>query len=97
MEIEINHRPSYALAIVTLEANETVVAEGGAMDAAELARLKALLDHRDGDLGALNGVLVQAIRGGEMDDKRGEVLDHLRQTAADKLALANPRYLTPRG
>ena len=81
-----------ALAIV-----ERTMAEGGAMDAAELVRLKALLHHRDGDLGALNGVLVQAIRGGYMDDKRREVLDHLRQTAADKLALANPRYLTPRG
>jgi uncharacterized protein (TIGR00266 family) len=31
MEIEINHRPSYALAIVTLAADEVVVAEGGAM------------------------------------------------------------------
>jgi hypothetical protein len=80
-----------ALAIV-----ERTMAEGGAMDAAELARLKALL-HRDGALGALNGALVRAIRGGEMNDKRGEVLDHLRRTAADKLALANPRYLTPRG
>ncbi|HCP47742.1 MAG TPA: TIGR00266 family protein [Deltaproteobacteria bacterium] len=31
MEIEIRHAPSYALAIVALSANETVVAEGGAM------------------------------------------------------------------
>ncbi len=80
-----------ALAIV-----ERTMAEGGAMDAAELLRLKALL-RQDGDLGELNGALVRALRNGEMDDKSDAVLDHLRRTAADKLALANPRYLTPRG
>ena len=80
-----------ALAIV-----ERTMAEGGAMDAAELARLKALL-HRDGDLEELNGALAQAIRGGEMDDRREALLEHLRRTAEDKIALANPRYLTPRG
>lgn len=31
MTIDVEHRPSYALAIVHLEANETVVAEAGAM------------------------------------------------------------------
>jgi len=31
MQIEVHHRPSYALAEVQLEAGETVVAEGGAM------------------------------------------------------------------
>ena len=31
MKIDIEHRPAYALAIVHLEANEVVVAEGGAM------------------------------------------------------------------
>jgi uncharacterized protein (TIGR00266 family) len=31
MKIEISHRPAYALAVVTLDADEVVVAEGGAM------------------------------------------------------------------
>ena len=31
MEIDIQHRPAYALAVVRLEPNEVVVAEGGAM------------------------------------------------------------------
>jgi len=31
MQIEVHHRPSYALAEVKLDANETVIAEGGAM------------------------------------------------------------------
>ncbi len=31
MQIDVQHRPSYALAVVSLDAGETVVAEGGAM------------------------------------------------------------------
>ena len=31
MQIEIQHGPAYALAVVSLDAEETVVAEGGAM------------------------------------------------------------------
>lgn len=85
-----------ALAIV-----ERTMAQGGAMDEAELTRLKELLhpegDLGDGDLGELNGELARAIRAGEMDDRREALLAHLRQTAADKIALANPRYLTKRG
>ncbi|MFP6772730.1 MAG: DUF6285 domain-containing protein [Alphaproteobacteria bacterium] len=80
-----------ALAIV-----ERTMAQGGAMDEAELTRLKELL-HQEGDLGDLNGELARAIRAGEMDDRREDLLAHLRQTAADKIALANPRYLTKRG
>ncbi|MDA1101096.1 MAG: DUF6285 domain-containing protein [Proteobacteria bacterium] len=80
-----------ALAIV-----ERTMAQGGAMDAAELSRLKDLLG-RDGDLAEMNEALARAIRTGEMDDQGAAVLDHLRQTALDKIALANPRYLTPRG
>lgn len=80
-----------ALAIV-----ERTMADGDEMDAAELARLKELLD-QDGDLGEMNAALSRAIRAGEMEDKRGAVLDHLRKTAEDKIALANPRYLIQRG
>ena len=80
-----------ALAIV-----ERTLDQGGAMDDAELIRLKALLK-QDGDLQEMNAALARAIRGGELDDQRGAVLEHLRLTAADKIALANPRYLTPRG
>jgi len=79
-----------ALAIVERE-----LALGGDMDAAERARLAALLGH-DGDLDSLNRELVARIRTGALDDRRAELLDHLRRTCADKLALANPRYLTPR-
>ena len=80
-----------ALAIV-----ERTLAQGGAMDEAELLRLKELL-HQDGNLEEMNAALARAIRAGEMDDQRAALLAHLRLTAADKIALANPRYLTPRG
>lgn len=65
----------------------------GGMDAAERARLAALLGH-DGELVALNRELAQKIRAGAMDGQSSDVLDHLRQTCRDKLRLFNPRYLT---
>jgi transcriptional regulator GlxA family with amidase domain len=37
--------------------------------------------------------LAAAIRAGELDDRRAEVLDVLRQTVRAKLEVANPRYL----
>ncbi len=85
MRVAIN-----ALAIV-----ERSLAEGGAMDRAEQDRLSALLD-RDGELLDLNSELVEEIKSGEMDGTRDRLLAHLRQTALDKLRLANPRYLIPR-
>jgi hypothetical protein len=75
-----------ALAIVERE-----LAGGRAMDAGEQARLAAILGH-DGDLVDLNRELAAKIRAGELNDKRAEILAHLRRTSADKLALANPRY-----
>ena len=80
-----------ALAIV-----ERTYSLGEAMDAAELERLKDLLD-KDGNLPELNAVLCRAIRAGEMDNQRGALLEHLRLTAEDKITLANPRYLNKRG
>lgn len=80
-----------ALAIV-----ERTMENGGDMDVAELARLKDLLG-RDGDLMELNAELARAIRAGELDDRKEALLAHLRHTADDKIALANPRYIQQRG
>lgn len=76
-----------ALAIVERE-----LAEGPVMDGREKTRLAALLG-READLQTLNRELAQRIREGTLDDKRAAVLDHLRQTSADKLAIAKPNYL----
>ena len=79
-----------ALGIVARE-----LQDGAAMDAAEQARLQALLQ-RQGSLTELNRELSRQIRSGALDDRRREVLAHLRQTSADKLQLANPGYRKPR-
>lgn len=72
---------------------------------AERARLVRLLRQPDegvpetsaglvASVGALNAVLADRIRRGEADDGpwRAEVLRHLRVTAAERLAIANPKY-----
>ena len=39
--------------------------------------------------------LAAAIRGGELDDRRSEVVEVLRETVRAKLEVSNPRYLGP--
>jgi hypothetical protein len=78
-------------------------AAGDAPAQAELARLRTLLGEHDSSLpdAALHAALTEynrrlatAIRGGQFDDlKRAALLDHLDKTAADKLAVANPKAL----
>ncbi len=98
----LNGQPAFHLRVATnaLAVVGRTLAEGAAMDAAELARLQTLLevDERDGgdDLIELNRQLAARIRNDESGEGRGAVLEHLRQTAADKLRLANPRHMTSR-
>jgi hypothetical protein len=61
-----------------------------AMDAAERARLADLLGH-EGALHDLNVEFARAIREGTFAS--GTLLEHLRQTAREKLSIANPKYL----
>ena len=60
----------------------------------ERARLSALVG-AEGTLAEMNARLGRAIRSGTiaLDDPR--LLDHLRRTTADALAVNNPRWLTP--
>jgi len=71
--------------------------ESSRVDAKERARLEALL-RRSGDsdtsLLDLNKELAAGIRDGSLAAPREELLDHLRQTLRDKLAIANPKYLS---
>ena len=66
-------------------------------DTKERARLVALLG-RDGDSDAsltdLNEELAARIRDGSLAAPREELLDHLRETLRDKLAIANPKVLS---
>ncbi len=45
----------------------------------------------------LNAILAERIRAGEADAEpwRSQVLAHLRATAAERLAIANPKYAAP--
>ncbi len=90
-------QPAFHLRVATnvLAIVERTMAEGDAMDQAELTRLQALLGS-DGELIDLNRLLSAQIKAGELGDQRSSVLAHLRQTAIDKLRLANPRYMIPR-
>ena len=90
-------QPAFHLRVATnaLAIVQRTMAEGDALDQAELIRLQKLLG-RDGDLTDLNRTLATRIRRGELDNRREALLAHLRQTAIDKLRLANPRYMIPR-
>ena len=90
-------QPAFHLRVATnaLAIVERTIADGEGMDRAELEGLRGLLGE-DGDLVALNHALVARLKAGELDGRREEVLAHLRRTAMDKLALANPRYTIPR-
>jgi hypothetical protein len=63
----------------------------GASDAAELARLKALLGI-DGSLMELNRALADKIASGEVDLNTPGLKNHLWQTTMDKLAIDQPNY-----
>lgn len=64
-------------------------------DAAEQARLQALLGHQDG-LSPLRRTLCAAIRNKQFALDAPELLGHLWQTAAAQLAIDQPSYATYR-
>jgi hypothetical protein len=75
-----------ALDLVT---RQLALADGG--DAAEAARLKALLGI-EGSLLDLNRTLSDRIASGEVDLQTPGLADHLWQTTMDKLAVDQPNY-----
>lgn len=70
--------------------------DGPALDAAEHEALRALLGC-DGTTGELNAALAAGIRSGDLDAARDDVVAHVRRTVADKVRIANPRYLHAEG
>ena len=65
---------------------------GPALDAADRARLSALLGH-DADLPALTAELAGRIRDGSLDDRRDEVISAVRESVRAKLVVSNPDYV----
>ena len=74
------------------------LALGNAADSTELQSLQKLLG-REGEgfdtssrLDDLNAELCTDIRSGKLDEQRDGVMNHVRSTLQDKLAIANPKY-----
>lgn len=67
-----------------------------AAEAAERARLQALLGDQDGtdDLAALNRRLAEALAQGRLDATQPALAEHLWRTTLDKLAVDQPGYDT---
>jgi len=65
---------------------------GPDLDAAERARLRALLGH-DADLATLTTELAGRIRKGSLDDRRDDVAAALRESVRAKLVVSNPNYV----
>lgn len=61
-----------------------------ASEARELARLRALLG--DGDIETLREALCDAVASGTLDCASPGLVEHLRLTAIDRLAIDQPRY-----
>jgi hypothetical protein len=80
---------------VTLKVLETVQRElelGPAQDAAQHARLAALLGH-EGDTATLERELARGLRDGSIDAGRADVNEHVRATVREKLVVSNPSYI----
>ncbi|MDQ7998383.1 MAG: DUF6285 domain-containing protein [Pseudomonadota bacterium] len=72
------------------------LALGHAADAAEHARLQALLDTDDDDLPALRTELARRIESGAVDLDDGALVRHLRESLRDALAIDNPVWTAER-
>ena len=74
------------------------LAQGEVADNKELEGLQNLLAREgrgvdsEAQLDDLNGVLCANIRSGDLDGQRLAVINHVRRTLQDKLAIANPKY-----
>ena len=65
---------------------------GPDLDAADHARLAALLGH-DADLASLTAELAAGIRDGSLDGRHDEVMVTVRESVRAKLLVSNPDYL----
>lgn len=65
--------------------------QGAAAEAAQAARLSALLGH-EGDFSSLNHELCAAIRSGALADDDAALLAHLRASAIEQVRIDQPNY-----
>ncbi len=82
-----------AMNVLAIVERELVLGESA--DAAEASRLREILSLDDDSQTSLldsNKLLAAKIRDGSLAASREEVVVHLRETVADKLSIANPKY-----
>lgn len=78
---------SNALATVLREMEQRPAAEAG-----ERARLQALLNSQETDVGTLNRALCEEIQAGRVDLTTPSLLTHLKSTTIDQLSVDQPGY-----
>jgi len=86
------HRYHVRVAANALKIIRRELEQGPALNDAEHQRLAALLG-RDGSLDALNRELARRIRDGEIALDDPALLDHLKRSIADALAINNPKWV----
>lgn len=79
------------VAVNVLRIVERELAQGAGVDAAERARLAALLGH-DGELAALNAELCEQIARGDVATDNPALRAHLLQSALARMAVDSPKY-----
>ena len=91
---ELSGRLSFhtKVAVNALRIVERELTAGPAAVAEERARLRELTGADDGDLPALNAVLAQRIRDGELPAADPALRDHLVRSVLARIAIDNPRY-----
>lgn len=92
LEGRVGYHGRVARNAVDVVTRELALAPGA--DARERDGLAGLLGGAPpDDLREANAELARRVRDGSLDDRRGDVLAHLRATTTDKLRIANPREL----
>jgi hypothetical protein len=81
------------VAVNVLKIVERELETGAELDAADGARLAALLDH-EGDVDDLSAELAESIRAGRLDLDTEGLVAHLRASVMGRLSIDNPRYVS---
>ena len=97
-QVAASERSSYRrfqskVAIHLLRILEREVAERPKIEAAQLERLRDVLDTSNPDLEDLNRRLGKALRSGEIDWNRNDIQAHVRKCVEENLLVSNPRWL----
>lgn len=86
------HRFHLRVCINALRIVERELAQGGMLESSERQRLERLLDH-EGSVACLNNELADRIGSGDLSLDTPGLMEHLRATLRDALAINNPNWI----